>query len=578
MTIPDHTPAEETTPDGADAVEVDETAPESAESTEPVAADEVAEPETPAEVNAPAEEAVPAAEEPAEAEAPVAETEEPTQSEVQADASAEDVVPDAEQAAEPTTEQAPEPEAEQPAAEQPAEPEAAAEQAAEPEAAEAETPADEDQAAAAPAAATPKPSAPAKPAAPAAPADTTKWGRVDEAGVVSVREGDEWRVVGEYPDGTPEEALAYYERKFDDLALRVRTLAQRRLRGGASAADLRGQAKKLREEVVGAAVVGDIAGLTDLLDALTDSLAEASAEEAAAHRAAVDEAVAQRTAIVERVEALAARDPKSIQWKQATTELNAAFEEWQQHQQSAPRLPKATGQALWKRFRDARSTVERHRRAFFAELDETHKSARDRKTRILERAEALAPKGEDGIPAYRALLDEWKAAGRAGRKVDDALWARFKAAGDALYSARAERDAAEQAESAPRIEARKALLEEAKAVPDTADLTKARQLLTGIQRRWDEVGRIFPRDVERGLDDQLRKIEQDLRAREEVDWKRNNPETKARANDATRQLQDAIDKLEKELAAAQDKGDKKAEAEAREALEARRAWLKAIGG
>ncbi|GAA1738452.1 DUF349 domain-containing protein [Microbacterium paludicola] len=562
MTIPDHTPAEETTPDGADAVEVDETAPENAESTASVVADEVAEPETPAEVNVPAEDAASAAEEPAETEAPVAETEAPTQSEVQADASAEDVVPDAEQAAEPETVEA-EPEAEQPT---------------EPEAAEADTPADEDQAAAAPAAASPKPSAPAKSAAPAAPADTTKWGRVDEAGVVSVREGDEWRVVGEYPDGTPEEALAYYERKFDDLALRVRTLAQRRLRGGASAADLRGQAKKLREEVVGAAVVGDIAGLTDLLDALTDSLAEASAEEAAAHRAAVDEAVAQRTAVVERVEALAARDPKSIQWKQATTELNAAFEEWQQHQQSAPRLPKATGQALWKRFRDARSTVERHRRAFFAELDETHKSARDRKTKILERAEALAPKGEDGIPAYRALLDEWKAAGRAGRKVDDALWARFKAAGDALYSARAERDAAEQAESAPRIEARKALLEEAKVVPDTADLTKARQLLTGIQRRWDEVGRIFPRDVERGLDDQLRKIEQDLRAREEVDWKRNNPETKARANDATRQLQDAIDKLEKELAAAQDKGDKKAEAEAREALEARRAWLKAIGG
>jgi hypothetical protein len=576
VTIPDHTPAEETTPDGTDAVEVDETAPESAESTAPVAADEVAEPETPAEVNVPAEEAAPAAEEPAATEAPV------TESGDAADASAapaEENAPEAEQAPEAEAEQAPESE---PAAEQPADAGAAAEpeadQPTEPEAAEAETPADEEQAAAAPAAATPKPSAPAKPAAPAAPADTTKWGRVDEAGVVSVREGDEWRVVGEYPDGTPEEALAYYERKFDDLALRVRTLAQRRLRGGASAADLRGQAKKLREEVVGAAVVGDIAGLTDLLDALTDSLAEASAEEAAAHRAAVDEAVAQRTAIVERVEALAARDPKSIQWKQATTELNAAFEEWQQHQQSAPRLPKATGQALWKRFRDARSTVERHRRAFFAELDETHKSARDRKTKILERAEALAPKGEDGIPAYRALLDEWKAAGRAGRKVDDALWSRFKAAGDALYSARAERDAAEQAESAPRIEARKSLLEEAKVVPDTADLTKARQLLTGIQRRWDEVGRIFPRDVERGLDDQLRKIEQDLRAREEVDWKRNNPETKARANDATRQLQDAIDKLEKELAAAQDKGDKKAEAEAREALEARRAWLKAIGG
>nr|WP_229663029.1 DUF349 domain-containing protein [Microbacterium album] len=406
----------------------------------------------------------------------------------------------------------------------------------------------------------------------------TEWGRVDAGGAVSVREGEQWRVVGEYPDGSPEEALAYYRRKYDDLALRVRTLEQRHLRGGASASDLRGQARRLKDEVTGAAAVGDLVGLADRLDALTGTLAEASAEEAAAQRAAVDEAIAHRTSIVERVEELAARDPRSVQWKQAMADLNAAFEEWQQHQQTGPRLPKSTAQALWKRFRDARGTVERHRRAFFAELDEAHKTARDLKTRIVERAEALAPRGEDGIPAYRALLDEWKAAGRAGRKADDALWARFKAAGDALYSARAERDAAEQAESAPRIEARKALLEEAKAVAETADLTKARQLLTSIQRRWDEVGRIFPRDTERALDDQLRKIEQDLRAREDVDWKRNNPETKARANEATRQLQEAIDRLEKELADAQAKGDAKGEAEAREALEARRSWLSAIGG
>lgn len=564
MTSFDHTPTDQTTPDGADAAEGAETAPEGAENQTAAREDAEAAPGDAQTSQAP--------------EAQDVRAETPT------DETAVESAPDVSEGG-PETGTPEQPSAEQASAEQPSADQPSAEAYSEPAAEEAPAPGAEATGAAEPgetAEAQVEPSgavAQSEPAVEAgAPVKTSEWGRVDEPGVVSVREGDEWRVVGEYPDGTPEEALAYYERKFDDLALRVRTLAQRRLRGGASAADLRGQAKKLREEVVGAAVVGDLASLTDLLDALTESLAEASAEEAAAHRAAVEEAIAQRTAIVERVEALAARDPKSVQWKQATTELNAAFEEWQQHQQSAPRLPKATGQALWKRFRDARSTVERHRRAFFAELDETHKAARDRKTKILERAEALSSKGEEGIPAYRALLDEWKAAGRAGRKVDDALWARFKAAGDALYAARAERDAAEQAESAPRIEARKALLEEAKVVPDTADVKKARQILTGIQRRWDEVGRIFPRDAERALDDQLRKIEQDLRAREEIDWKRNNPETKARANDATRQLQDAIDKLEKELAAAQAKGDKKAEADAREALDARRAWLKAIGG
>jgi hypothetical protein len=44
------------------------------------------------------------------------------------------------------------------------------------------------------------------------------------------------------------------------------------------------------------------------------------------------------------------------------------------------------------------------------------------------------------------------------------------------------------------------------------------------------------------------------------------------------QLQDAIAKLESELAAAEASGDTRAAAEAREALDARRAWLKAVGG
>ena len=85
-------------------------------------------------------------------------------------------------------------------------------------------------------------------------------------------------------------------------------------------------------------------------------------------------------------------------------------------------------------------------------------------------------------------------------------------------------------------------------------------------------------DAAPGLDDDLRKIEQGLRSREDADWKRNDPEQKARANDMTRQLQEAIDKLEDELAAAQKAGDKAAVAKATEALEARKGWLRALGG
>ena len=404
------------------------------------------------------------------------------------------------------------------------------------------------------------------------------WGRVTDDGTVSVREGDQWREVGQYPDGTPAEALAYFERKFGDLASEVSLLEARHRRGGASATDLRSTARALHDKLQGAAAVGDLAALQSRVAALVGELSAASASEAAAAREAVAAAVTARTALVEQAEALAGKDPGNVQWKQASADLSSLFDQWQSQQQNGPRLPKSTGQQLWKRFRDARAILDKHRREFYSELDEAHKAVRDHKSRLVERAEALAPKGEDGIAAYRELLDQWKTAGRAGKKADDALWARFKAAGDALYSARGKREAAEVEESREKIVAKRALLDEARTIADERNVGKARRELTGIQRRWDDIGRIFPRDKERALDDELRRIETALRGREEIDWQRNNPETKARANDMTRQLSEAIQKLEDELAAATKSGNASAIQKATEALEARRAWLSALGG
>lgn len=408
------------------------------------------------------------------------------------------------------------------------------------------------------------------------PAVAAPWGRADEDGTVYVREGDEWREVGQYPDATAEEALAYYERKYVSLAGEVTVLEQRHKRGGASAGSLRSAARDLAAKLDGAAAVGDLAALSTRVAKLTDTLAEASETEAAAAKEATAAAIVARSEIVEKAEALAARDPRTVQWKQATEDLNGLFAQWQAQQSSGPRLPKREADQLWKRFRDARATVEKHRREFFAELDEAHKGSRDQKQRLVERAEALAPKGEDGIPSYRSLLDEWKTVGRAGKKVDDALWARFKAAGDALYGARAERDAAEVAESEPKIAAKKELLEQAASIADEKDLATARTKLTAIQRSWDEIGRVQPREQDRSLDDALRRIEQNVRGREDVEWKRSNPETKARANDMARQLEDAIAKLEADFAAATSAKDKKAADRIGAELETRKAWLKVV--
>ncbi|PNA75148.1 DUF349 domain-containing protein, partial [Pseudomonas sp. MPR-R3B] len=92
------------------------------------------------------------------------------------------------------------------------------------------------------------------------------------------------------------------------------------------------------------------------------------------------------------------------------------------------------------------------------------------------------PKGVDGIPAYRSLLDEWKGAGRAGRKIDDALWAQFKEAGDVLFAAKAEQSSVENEEHTANLEAKRALLEEAAPILQITDRAAAREALLPIQR------------------------------------------------------------------------------------------------
>jgi hypothetical protein len=418
-------------------------------------------------------------------------------------------------------------------------------------------------------------SAPAKQGETVTTNNQESWGRVDETGTVYVRDGESEREVGQFPDGTPEEALAYFQRKYTDLAGQV-TLLEQRIKRGTPAADISTTVEALQKTLETANAVGDLAALRARLEALGGAVGELTEKQVAENKAALEKAIAERTALVVEAENLAAQDPAKAQWKAVSAELDEIFARWQKHQQDGPRLPKSEGNELWKRFRAARTTIETHRKAFFAELDATHKQARSEKQALVEKAEALIPQGVAGIPAYRSLLDSWKASGRAGKKFDDALWAKFKAAGDVLYAAKSEVDAKDNEEFAANLELKLALLAEAEPLLTETDRTKARAALTAIQSRWDQIGKV-PRDKVKSVEDRLRKVEAAVRKLDDEHWQKNNPERQARSEGLASQLHDAIAKLEQELADAQSSGDAKRIAEAQEALDARKAWLGAIG-
>ena len=56
---------------------------------------------------------------------------------------------------------------------------------------------------------------------------TDPWGRVDEDGTVYVKTAEGERTVGSWQAGAPEEALAYFRRKYDALVTEIDLLEQR---------------------------------------------------------------------------------------------------------------------------------------------------------------------------------------------------------------------------------------------------------------------------------------------------------------------------------------------------------------
>jgi hypothetical protein len=425
---------------------------------------------------------------------------------------------------------------------------------------------------------------PAAPVVPVAPpldavevAAASVFGRVDEDGTVHVSEATGERVVGQYPGASSDDALSLYVRRFLDLKAKVVLFEARLAATDLAVKEIDQTLAKLTEELTEPAAVGDLDGLRTRLDGLRSVAAErravAEAERAAA-RAAV---LAARTEIVEQAERIAATDPERIQWRPAGEQLRVLLDQWKEAQRNGPRLDRASEESLWKRFSHARTTFDRERRHFFAELESRNAGAKSAKEELVREAESLATSTDWGATAglYRDLMAHWKSAGRANRSDDDALWARFRAAQDAFFAARDAAAAATDNEYRANLDAKEALLVEAERLVPVTDVAAAKAAMRALQDRWESAGKVPRGDVQR-IEGRFRAVETAVRDADQAVWQRSNPETRARAEGAAAQLENAIAGLEADLAAAERKGDARRVAEARAALDARRAWLEQV--
>jgi uncharacterized protein DUF349 len=392
------------------------------------------------------------------------------------------------------------------------------------------------------------------------------WGRVDETGTVYVRTADGEKVVGSWQAGSPEEALAYFERKYEGLVVEIGLLERRVKTTDLSAKDAQTAIDHLRQQVDEHHAVGDLDALGKRLDALVATVEKRREERKAQKAKQNDEARHAKEALVTEAEELA----QSEQWRSAGERLRALVDTWK----GLPRLDRKSDDELWHRFSHARSAFSKRRKAHFASLDAQREEARKAKEKLVAEAESLSGSTDWGTTAarYRELMAEWKAAGRAQREAEDDLWNRFRGAQDVFFAARSGVFAERDAEQGENLKLKEELAAEAEKLVPVTDLKAARAAFRSINERWEAIGHV-PRDARPKAEGRMHAVERALQESEENEWRRTNPEARARAEGLTGQLQAAVDKLRGQIDAARAAGNNaKADRLAKE-LEGRQALL-----
>ncbi|MEH0442808.1 MULTISPECIES: DUF349 domain-containing protein [unclassified Streptomyces] len=392
------------------------------------------------------------------------------------------------------------------------------------------------------------------------------WGRVDETGTVYVRTADGEQVVGSWQAGSPEEALAYFERKYEGLVVEIGLLEKRVQTTDLSAKDAQVAIDHIREQVDAHHAVGDLQALRERLDKLVSTV-ESRREERRQQRAKQsDQARHAKEDLVTEAEQLAQSD----QWRAAGERLRALVDTWK----GLPRLDRKSDDELWHRFSHARSAFSKRRKAHFAQLDAQREEARRIKERLVSEAEGLSGSTDWGPTAarYRELMADWKAAGRAQREHEDDLWNRFRGAQDVFFAARSSVFAERDAEQTENLKLKEELAEEAEKLLPIGELKAARAAFRSINERWEAIGHV-PRDARPKVEGRMHAVERAIQESEEAEWRRTNPEARARAAGLTGQLQGAVDKLKTQIEQARAQGNSAKADKLERELEGRQALL-----
>lgn len=203
----------------------------------------------------------------------------------------------------------------------------------------------------------------------------------------------------------------------------------------------------------------------------------------AKQKEALKDVVTAKEELIKKAEALV--DSKDL--NKATNEINALFDEWKK----LGYTDKKTDDELWAKFNAARQSFYDNRHELREQMAAKMQDAVKVKEELITKAEELADSTswKKTTEAMDALMEEWKAAGYAGKEHNDELWDKFRAARKKFYDARSDFYAKQNAEFAEKVKSKQELIEKAKAiVEENAYSRENSDKLKELSAAWKEVG------------------------------------------------------------------------------------------
>ena len=184
-------------------------------------------------------------------------------------------------------------------------------------------------------------------------------------------------------------------------------------------------------------------------------------------RAKEEENLARKTALCEKVEAIAAQENKgSGDWEKHSKEIIDIQAEWK----TIGFAPQKMNVKIFERFRAACDDFFGRKAEYFKNVKTTFKENADKKRALIEKAKALQDSTDWRSTSDKliALQKEWKTIGMVPKKLGDQLWQEFLDACNKFFEARNAAGAGQRGEERTNLEKKREIIAKLQAISEEA--------------------------------------------------------------------------------------------------------------